>query len=459
MKKTLKGFFLGILISLLFIGSIPVFAQGITKTIKVILNGTNVSINGKSASVENIVFNNKTYVQIDTISKLLGKDYSYDSKTKFANIKDKPAKTVLVRPEASEAIPVPNPITPATSARSPKPVAFIGYFGNTTYSSPDIFKISGEQTKADVNIQNIATGFNDKKDTSTMQEIFKWTHANLCSGAGEQFSRTAADIIKSKITTGCIDNALAFTAFSRAKGIPTVFVQTARMDWVKKLVENDPSRDSITGHVLVEVLLSDNKWYLIDPTAGKLFFNYDKSNFSLSDGYYVFAKSIEVFDTGVSDVKQNNTVMKRIFENFDISKYKDPLYEYMCLDNGNLQKSQEYKGMSIAAPKGDFVVLGGKDSTLAFRDRFLSGTNAKAIGENIIQQSQLNNATLIDLHVKGNSIQSFLPEYFPDINGGASNCSVFRYIDNGYKRILVMADSEAEIVNWIKYISSDFLNQ
>jgi hypothetical protein len=467
MKKTLRGFFFGVIISLLFIGSIPVFAQGITKTIKVVLNGTTVNINGKAAAVENIVYNNKTYVQIDTISKLLGKDYSYETKTKIANIKDKPVKTAPTTPPLPAAAPTPEAASPTSPPASAKPVAFAGYFKNPDYSNPDIFKIPGEQTKADVTIQNIAAGFNDKKDISTIQEIYKWIQANLGPGEGEKFSRTAVDIINSKLATGCTDNGLAFAALSRTKGIPTVFVQTARMDWVKKLVENDPKKNSITGHILVEVLLSDNKWYLVDPTAGKLFYNYDKSNLSLSDGYYVFAKSIEVFDSGVKNVMQNNTKMLSVFEGFDISKYKDPLYEYMNLSSGSIQKSQEYKGMTDttpqgqtnAIPQGKYVILGGKESTLAFRSKLLDGTGAWAGSENLVKQDQLNNATVIDLHVKGTNYPSYLTEYFPDINSTNGNCAVFRYTGNGQKRILVIADSEADFVNWIKYISTDFLNQ
>lgn len=111
---------------------------------------------------------------------------------------------------------------------------FKGYFNNVDYSDVSVFLNSGSQTKITKEIEDIAKQFNDKKDISTIKEIYNWLINNLKYGDGEKFGRTSIEIINSKKYTGCTDMGLAFIALTRAKGIPSVFVQTGRIDWIEK---------------------------------------------------------------------------------------------------------------------------------------------------------------------------------------------------------------------------------
>lgn len=53
---------------------------------------------------------------------------------------------------------------------------------------------------------------------------------------------------------------LVFAAIARAKGIPVVFLQTAKFDWISDVIKNSPNMNSIRGHILVEVYV-EGKWY------------------------------------------------------------------------------------------------------------------------------------------------------------------------------------------------------
>ena len=61
---------------------------------------------------------------------------------------------------------------------------FPGYFKNVDYSKPDVFLVSGEQTQANDEIRSIAAQFSNKKDLSTVKEIFGWMKRNLDYGPG-----------------------------------------------------------------------------------------------------------------------------------------------------------------------------------------------------------------------------------------------------------------------------------
>jgi hypothetical protein len=330
-----------------------------------------VNINGNQLifEVDPIVENGRTLVPLRAIFEALGANVSWDGTTQLITAtKD---ETIIKLQIGSQTAyknnqPVPLDVPPKivedrtlvplrfvseslganvkwygdtqtitiTKFEVPKtlPPVFKGFFKNTDYSNPNNFLYCGDQTKVvDSSIKEIAKSFNDNRDITTIEEIFRWINQNLQYGNGEKFGRTASDIIKTRMFTGCTDMGLAFAALSREKGIPIVFVQTAKIDWIKDYITNNPDKNHLRGHILVEVYLSDNKWYLVDSTAGKLFLNYNKDNMSLNDGYYVFSKSIEVWDTGIKNEKENYVNVFNIFKGFDVNKYVVPLYEVKYL--------------------------------------------------------------------------------------------------------------------------------
>lgn len=230
---------------------------------------------------------------------------------------------------AYEIYPVSNFYHEATQSGA----VFNGYFYNIDHSKPEVFLKNGPQT-TNTNNQADLKKFNDEKNLSTLIQIYRYVSEDQYHfGDGEKFGRTVDDIMKSKILTGCTDYGLLFASLARDKGIPTVFIQTARIDWIYDRVRD--MDNGIIGHILIEVYI-DGKWRLVDSTAGRYYPDYNISNFSLNDGYYVFSKSLEVWDSGVKNEQENTTMMRDLFKNFNVDAYQDPVYDYIDLRTGDL---------------------------------------------------------------------------------------------------------------------------
>lgn len=203
---------------------------------------------------------------------------------------------------------------------------FRGYFQNVDYSDPTVFLQHGEQTCLTSEILAVAQLFNNRKGISTLREIYRWMFDNLRDGDADKFGRTAHEIVRSRVVTGCTDWGLVFAALARAKGIPAVVVQSAKIRWIKKVNRAGQYARPVFGHIFVEVYIGD-QWYLVDSQNGFIWDDYDVNNFCLPYGYYVFAKSIEVWDTGVRNLEENNRVMTCLFTGFDTSRYQKPVYK------------------------------------------------------------------------------------------------------------------------------------
>ena len=125
-----------------------------------------------------------------------------------------------------------------------------------------------------------------------------------------KFQRTAQEIWESKKLTGCTDYALLFATFSRQLGIPTTFLHTAEKDWLESLKQGQT--ETHTGHSFCECYI-DNKWILVDPTCGKIEFDYNPSEINLSyslGGSHVFIPYYRGLDLGEKQtVGQHNKIM------------------------------------------------------------------------------------------------------------------------------------------------------
>lgn len=87
MKKTFKGIVLGIIIATLLMST--ALGASIQKTIDVVFNKVNVTVNGKAVQGENILYEGTTYVPLRAISEMLDKEVGWDGNTNTASINDK----------------------------------------------------------------------------------------------------------------------------------------------------------------------------------------------------------------------------------------------------------------------------------------------------------------------------------------------------------------------------------
>lgn len=210
---------------------------------------------------------------------------------------------------------------------------FKGYFQNVDYSNPDNFLQTGKQTEITPRIKKIADSINNKEELNLIATIYNEVKKFPISNHHEHdfFNNTADQLLDSGLT-GCNDWGIAFASIARAKKIPTVFVQAARMDWVEDYLKNSDHQGMFRGHIMVECYVK-GEWYLVDSQAGRIYLNYNRNNFSLPDGEYAFSKSIEVFDMGTIGEAQNTLVMRNCFKNFYVNKYKDPCYSYYLINS------------------------------------------------------------------------------------------------------------------------------
>ena len=101
MKKIIPSFIAGVMVTVLMISSVT-YATGNNNLIEVILNNINVAVNGEivvevgqnyeTSSGEkvpySILYKGTTYLPIQKVSEILGKEVKWDGTTKTANIKD-----------------------------------------------------------------------------------------------------------------------------------------------------------------------------------------------------------------------------------------------------------------------------------------------------------------------------------------------------------------------------------
>lgn len=91
MKKTLKGYLMGILTMLIIMGSVNFANQGsfILRNLKVVLNGQTITMKDSENRVQSaILYNNSLYVPVRSFSKILNYDVSYNSDTEKLIVKN-----------------------------------------------------------------------------------------------------------------------------------------------------------------------------------------------------------------------------------------------------------------------------------------------------------------------------------------------------------------------------------
>ncbi len=116
MKKVLKYFVVGVIILTLFMGT--AIGDTITKTIEVVYNTVNITVNGTKINADNILYNGTTYVPLRVVSEALGKEVGWDQATKTASINDKGTTPVVeVKPieSATETLSQKNAVGKAES--------------------------------------------------------------------------------------------------------------------------------------------------------------------------------------------------------------------------------------------------------------------------------------------------------------------------------------------------------
>ncbi|MBU1111048.1 hypothetical protein KKB83_05545 [Patescibacteria group bacterium] len=152
---------------------------------------------------------------------------------------------------------------------------------------------TGEQTQLTPLVQKTAKQFSSNK-LELIFEILRWInknirHKKLPPEEKDMLfrKRTAHEIIKSKFSTGCTDFTITFIALSRAKHIPTNYVELLDKNWLRSQEEEK----TIRGHTIAEIETGKRKYY-VDPTHSNI-------STKLPSGMTIYEKGLDSWDIGV----------------------------------------------------------------------------------------------------------------------------------------------------------------
>ena len=200
-------------------------------------------------------------------------------------------------------------------------------------AEPSQFLKNDGQNKIGINLQKLIVAggpLNDINDIARMWQYFMKKLKRDKDNKIKKFTRTSEEIVTSKIWSGCSDVGTVFATILRANNIPTIYLQGANIDWVNDLVLKNDKKNSVRGHIFLEIFLND-EWLLFDPTNGYIYPNYDFNNLSLPQKCYAFSKSLNGHEVGAINLDKNNEIMTNLFKKFDIKKYKNPNYKEIDL--------------------------------------------------------------------------------------------------------------------------------
>lgn len=199
--------------------------------------------------------------------------------------------------------------------------------------------MNNNQSSVNDEIRNFCENIPDINSIDDFKKIDKIFFEYFSRDASTpKFSRSVIDIFNSKTFSGCSDIGMMMATILREKGIPTIYVETANVDWLNKEINNLPGHEVMQGHIFLEILL-DEKWYLYDPTFHIIYDNYDSSNNNYPKGYYAFAKGENANSLGVYNTKDERTLAISKLDNYDCNEYVDPNYPEINLKTPKLSKT------------------------------------------------------------------------------------------------------------------------
>ena len=93
-NKTIRGFILGFLVCTLLTGTLS-YADDVYENISVLMGQMNIFLGDTPLEIDNIVYNDTTYVPLRAFSTKLGKTVTYDETTNSVTIRDKGEAQIL----------------------------------------------------------------------------------------------------------------------------------------------------------------------------------------------------------------------------------------------------------------------------------------------------------------------------------------------------------------------------
>ena len=142
------------------------------------------------------------------------------------------------------------------------------------YSEPKAYLSLDEHFGNKEHIAAVAGGLGGKTPEEKLVAIYQWVHSHLTYKADAPYEwRNFDRLVNDGNYGGCADHSVVFGALARACGIPTVWVKTLDVDWIREFRATG-KEGGWDGHVFLEVFLHD-RWVLLDDVQMVLYQDYD----------------------------------------------------------------------------------------------------------------------------------------------------------------------------------------
>ncbi len=165
-------------------------------------------------------------------------------------------------------------------------------FDRVDHAKPEACLALDPKAGSERAIRAIADGLKRRTPEQTLEAVDLWV-ARTLEWDPEEFDgwRTVEKMVEDGTYGGCADHAMAYGTLLRACGIPTVWVKTMDLAWIERFRSGafDPSKDTWSGHVLLEVHLG-GAWRLLDAQGRRLWMRYDPEARLFPDGRFAYDK-------------------------------------------------------------------------------------------------------------------------------------------------------------------------
>jgi hypothetical protein len=197
----------------------------------------------------------------------------------------------------------------------------IAYEDPAHYATPVAEKIASKER-----VEKIAAGLKKEKAEDTFKAIGGWIDKNLRYDDKAAYAWRSFDkIVEDGTYGGCADHAVAFGTLARACGIPTVWVKTMDVDWIREFrAAPDTFEGSWRGHVFLEVHVR-GKWMLLNATELVLHSDYDTKMRLFPGNRYAYDKGGDPYELLLSvRWEEWKKQTRAYFKKFDMSKLPVP---------------------------------------------------------------------------------------------------------------------------------------
>ena len=142
------------------------------------------------------------------------------------------------------------------------------------YSHPDAYLPLNPHFGDKDHIMKIAVALGGKTPEEKLASIYKWVHSHLTYEADSPYEWRDFDrLVHDANYGGCADYSVVFGSLARGCGIPTVWVKTLDVDWIRDF-KTLGKEAQWNGHVFLELFIH-GRWMLLDDTAMLLYREYD----------------------------------------------------------------------------------------------------------------------------------------------------------------------------------------